>query len=436
MPTRSPSLELPRSAWVAENELAFAIRDAAPVSPGHTLVITRRLVATWFEATREEQRAVLSLVDEVKRQLDASSPRPDGYNVGFNAGAAAGQTVMHLHVHVIPRYRGDMDDPRGGVRHVIPSKGNYLRAAPPLSRGGEDDPFARHVLPLIDRADEIAIVAAFVQESGLRRVGPALRRGIERGANVQILTGDYLEITQVSALELLLDWQSSSTLGDDEEPAEPTGTLAVRVVESEKLPGRSRSFHPKSWRFEAASFGAAFVGSSNLSLAALDTAIEWNLRVDRDRDAHAFESLRAAFVELWALATPLSASFIAAYAKRVSERPRSLPPGELESEPLEPLPTPHEAQNEALVRLREARREGRRRALVVLATGLGKTILAALDHDQLRTEMGAPARLLFLAHRRELLLQAARTFRRLSRERGEQPRVGWFVGEGAGRSSS
>ena len=429
MPVISPFLEMPRSAWVAENALAFALRDGSPVSPGHTLVVPKRLVATWFEATRDEQLAILELMDEVKRQLDGSSPKPDGYNVGFNAGTAAGQTVMHLHVHVIPRYRGDMDDPRGGVRHVIPSKGNYLRAVPPLASGGEKDPFAHHLLPLIARANHIAIVAAFVQESGLRRVGEALRRSVERGAHIQILTGDYLEITQVSALELLLDWQSSASLGDDESEA-PTGTIAVRVVETEKLPGRSRSFHPKSWRFESPSFGAAFVGSSNLSRAALDTAIEWNLRVDRDRDAYAFESVRAAFAELWSLGTPLTAAFIETYAKRVHARPRGLPPGEIEKDILEPFPEPHIVQREALAKLSEARTEGRRRALVVLATGLGKTNLAALDHAALGTEMGAPARLLFLAHRRELLLQAAHTFRRYAHQHQQPARVGWFVGDG------
>ena len=122
----SPFLSVPSSEWVASSDLAFAIRDRYPVSPGHTLVVPRRLVATWFEATPEEQQALLRLVDEVKRTLDGEL-QPDGYNVGFNAGAAAGQTVMHLHVHVIPRFHGDMDDPSGGVRHVIPSRGNYRR---------------------------------------------------------------------------------------------------------------------------------------------------------------------------------------------------------------------------------------------------------------------------------------------------------------------
>jgi diadenosine tetraphosphate (Ap4A) HIT family hydrolase len=122
----SPFLQRPATEWIASNGVAFAIRDAYPVSPGHTLIVTRRLVATWFEATLEERHAILDLIEEVKGILDRQTPTPDGYNVGFNAGVAAGQTVMHLHVHVIPRYAGDVPDPRGGIRHVIPGLGNYL----------------------------------------------------------------------------------------------------------------------------------------------------------------------------------------------------------------------------------------------------------------------------------------------------------------------
>jgi diadenosine tetraphosphate (Ap4A) HIT family hydrolase len=122
---RSPFLEQGESDWIASNDLAFAIEDRYPVSPGHALVVTRRLVATWFETSREERQAVFDLVDEVKRLLDTRTPAPEGYNIGINCGAAAGQTVMHLHVHVIPRYHGDVTNPTGGVRHVIPAKGDY-----------------------------------------------------------------------------------------------------------------------------------------------------------------------------------------------------------------------------------------------------------------------------------------------------------------------
>ena len=118
-------LSVPRDRWVAQNALAFALRDLHPVTEGHTLVIPKRLVVDFFETTDEERLALFALVDEVKRALDATL-RPDGYNVGFNAGEAAGQTVFHLHLNVIPRYRGDVEDPRGGIRHVIPGRGNYL----------------------------------------------------------------------------------------------------------------------------------------------------------------------------------------------------------------------------------------------------------------------------------------------------------------------
>jgi diadenosine tetraphosphate (Ap4A) HIT family hydrolase len=109
---------------VLDDELVHALRDAYPVSPGHTLVICNRHVATYFDATPQERAAIWAAVERIKSDLDATL-QPDGYNVGFNAGPAAGQTVMHLHVHVIPRFVGDTKDPRGGVRGVIPDKQKY-----------------------------------------------------------------------------------------------------------------------------------------------------------------------------------------------------------------------------------------------------------------------------------------------------------------------
>jgi superfamily II DNA or RNA helicase/diadenosine tetraphosphate (Ap4A) HIT family hydrolase/HKD family nuclease len=417
-------LQISQNNWVASNDLAFAIRDSFPVSPGHTLIVTRRLVADWFSATAAEHAALFDLVDVVKRQLDEEL-HPDGFNVGFNAGTAAGQTVQHLHVHVIPRFHGDMDDPRGGVRHVIPSRGNYLRSVDPLATGGEDNPFAQHVLPLFERASEIAIVAAFVQESGLDRIRSATLAALSRGAHIRIITGDYLEITQASALELLLDWQEAAHAGDEQWP----GRLEAAVVEVDRLPIRARSFHPKAWRFESNNFGIAFVGSSNLSRSALDTGIEWNLRVDRDRDSTAYGRVRDAFEALWASARRLDAGWIADYASRARFSILPPPSGEVAAEPLSTPPVPHQAQTEALSRLRDAREQGHRRALVVLATGLGKTWLAVFDYAQLREELGRRPRLLFLAHRAELLRQAAHAYRSWVRTAGETARVGWFVGD-------
>lgn len=423
----SPFSDILETAWVAHNDLAFAVLDRYPVSRGHTLVVSKRVVPTWFDATEAERRAILALVDEVKANLDAEL-HPDGYNVGFNSGEAAGQTVMHLHVHVIPRFRGDMDDPRGGVRHVIPSEGNYLRRVRPLATGGTDDPFSRHVLPLFERASEVAIVAAFIQTSGLDRLREPVQRAVARGASVRLVTGDYLGITQVAALETLVDWQAAAPLAtEDEDDDASTGTLTTRVIEVETLPPGVRSFHPKAWRFEGPRFGTAFVGSSNLSWAALGGGIEWNLRVDRDRDAHAYRAVRDGFEALWARARPLTAEWVQDYARRARERSQPLPPGELYEDTNAPLPTPHDAQAAALTELRAARGRGQSRALTVFATGLGKTLVAVLDYAQVWDELGrtVPPRLLFLAHRRELLLQAAGQFRALLRARGASATVGW-----------
>jgi diadenosine tetraphosphate (Ap4A) HIT family hydrolase len=107
---------------IAENDLALAFYDGCPVSEGHTLVIPKRHVETYFDATAEEHGAISMLVGEVKKLLQAKL-NPDGYNIGANVGPAAGQTVFHFHMHIIPRYRGDVEDPRGGVRKVIPNRG-------------------------------------------------------------------------------------------------------------------------------------------------------------------------------------------------------------------------------------------------------------------------------------------------------------------------
>ncbi|MFY0563686.1 DEAD/DEAH box helicase family protein [Archangium lansingense] len=421
----SPFLKVPESEWVASNALSFAIRDRFPVSPGHTLVIPRRQVATWFDASPEEQRAIFELVDVVRSGLNESTPRPDGYNIGINVGEAAGQTVFHLHVHVIPRYRGDMADPRGGVRHVIPGKGNYLVAsAKPLATGGLEDPFQRHLDPLFARATDVAVLAAFVQDSGLEVLRESVEAALARGARVRILTGDYLAITQATALRRLLDWmdESAARRGTEEQSETPRGTFEARVVETEKL---GRSFHPKSWRFEGPGLGAAFVGSSNVSHAALRTGVEWNLRVERDRDPHAWQEVVAAFESWWARALRFDAAWIERYAARARQVARPLPSDDAELEYLEPPRQPHEVQREALEALAQSRRDGRQRALVVLATGLGKTLLAALDVEAFEKARKQRARVLFLAHRAELLAQAAETFRRQLPE----SRFGWFVAD-------
>lgn len=437
-----PFCSVPAERIVWQSPLVIAIRDGFPVSPGHTLVIPRRHVETYFEASAEEQAEVWSAVEEVKRALDAELA-PAGYNVGFNAGRAAGQTVMHLHVHVIPRYVGDVEDPRGGVRGVIPGRQKYAGMAgggpgpraEALTVGGQADPFARHLKPLFAGATDIAIVAAFVQLKGLRYLDRLLDSAQERGARVRLLTGDYLEITQVEALRALLDRargteavaSSTDVDGADTAARQTDCGFEARVVEVAALAraGAGATFHPKAWRFEGPGFGTAFVGSSNLSFTALNSGVEWNLRVDRERDPGAYERVVTAFDALWTGASPLSEGFIDDYAARVEAAGLQLPPGEQEAESKPAPPTPNEFQAAALVALAEARKEGRRRALVVLATGLGKTWLAAMDCAQVAAERGKAPRVLFLAHRSELLDQAARTFRTL----WPDARFGWCAGE-------
>lgn len=109
---------------IIEDEIGFVILDGFPVSEGHCLVIPKRVYADYFESTYEEIIGLQKLVIETKSYLDQHY-NPDGYNVGINCGEVSGQTVPHVHIHVIPRYAGDMENPRGGVRGVIPSKQKY-----------------------------------------------------------------------------------------------------------------------------------------------------------------------------------------------------------------------------------------------------------------------------------------------------------------------
>jgi diadenosine tetraphosphate (Ap4A) HIT family hydrolase len=119
-----PFCTLPLERIIDSNEFGVAIRDGFPVSPGHTLVIPKRHIGSWFEISNDEQRGLLDLLARAKTDLQEEF-KPDGYNIGINDGPAAGQTVPHLHMHLIPRYKGDQEDSRGGVRWIIPEKAKY-----------------------------------------------------------------------------------------------------------------------------------------------------------------------------------------------------------------------------------------------------------------------------------------------------------------------
>lgn len=111
---------------LSEDELFIVISDKYPVSPGHSLIVAKRAVSRFRELTFDERTQLTFWIEWSISHLEANlQPKPDGFNIGLNDGPAAGQTVGQLHVHIIPRYEGDVLDPRGGVRLVIPHKANY-----------------------------------------------------------------------------------------------------------------------------------------------------------------------------------------------------------------------------------------------------------------------------------------------------------------------
>jgi diadenosine tetraphosphate (Ap4A) HIT family hydrolase len=116
---------MPADRILEAGQHAFVVLDAYPVSPGHSLVVSRRHVADVFDLTPAEIADMLQLIQSTRKRIDGTR-QPAGYHLGVNVGIAAGQTVMHVHVHVIPRYPGDSDDPTGGVRGVIPGKARYF----------------------------------------------------------------------------------------------------------------------------------------------------------------------------------------------------------------------------------------------------------------------------------------------------------------------
>ena len=127
MPQQSitcPFCNIPEERIISSNEYGFIIRDGYPISPGHTLIISRRHVESWFSLSDEEKSYLMNLLTHAQQALE-SEFSPNGFNLGINDGQAAGQTIPHVHIHLIPRFHGDLEDPRGGVRNIIPAKAKY-----------------------------------------------------------------------------------------------------------------------------------------------------------------------------------------------------------------------------------------------------------------------------------------------------------------------
>lgn len=261
------------------------------------------------------------------------------------------------------------------------------QAGPSRLATGADDPLLLLIAEGIDRADSVDLAVAFAMESGVQLVEPWFRDLLARGGRLRIVVGDYMDVTEPAALHRLADLEGAQ----------------LRVFET-----GTGSFHPKAWLFRAADRqGAAIVGSSNLSRTALTTGIEWNLHSEGAADvvAPAFEALLAH--SQTRLLTP---DWIAAYAARRRAAPLTdLAQRIVSDEPQAPPPEPHPIQRPALAALTATRRAGHLAGLVVLATGLGKTWLAAFDSRPF-------ARVLFVAHREEILTQAMSSFRRIRPE--------------------
>ena len=112
---------------IFDNEFAFASFDSYPVSKYHSLIVPKRHILDYFELTNDELLACNDLIKKIKKKIQKEDKTVDGFNIGTNSGVVAGQSIMHCHIHLIPRRKGDVDNPQGGVRGVIPSKQHYIR---------------------------------------------------------------------------------------------------------------------------------------------------------------------------------------------------------------------------------------------------------------------------------------------------------------------
>ena len=337
----------------------------------------RRHVARWRDTSPAEQAALAARIGAAQEVLEAAGP---------TARVTLVETGDHVHLRIDPPLAAP--GPLPGMPHDLP-----------LISGGEDALHA-HLRPLIDRARAVDLSVSFLMTSGVRLILPHLRDLLDRGGQLRLLTGDYLGVTEPAALRLITDLE---------------GERQLHVFQAAQIP-----FHPKAWMFTfAGDGGALIVGSSNLSRSALTDGIEWNLRHVDPVDPAPLLAARAAFEALLARSevTELTPAWIDAYEER-----RIAPPPAITGAPVETpetAPIPHEVQAEALAALRATRAKGYGAGLVVLATGLGKTFLAAFDS-------ATAARILFVAHREEILTQAMAAFRavrpraRLGRYSGEE----------------
>lgn len=263
---------------------------------------------------------------------------------------------------------------------------------------GESDYLYTRIKRSIEQAESIDIIVSFLMESGVRLILKDLQKAIERGVRIRILTGNYLHITEPSALYL------------------------IREILGEKLDLRlynvpNKSFHPKAYFFHRKTESEIYIGSSNISRGALTKSIEWNYRFTKSSNELDFNHFYYTFEDLFHNhATVVTDEVLVAYSKSWT-KPRIFSHKPLELEDIKthteddkrdviPLYEPRGAQIEALYALKRSREEGWDKGIIVAATGIGKTYLAAFDSKDYK-------RILFIAHREEILKQAAESFKRI-----------------------
>jgi superfamily II DNA or RNA helicase/HKD family nuclease len=342
---------------------------------GTERIVSRSHSANWPGLTTAEQFQMLEHIGSV-----------------FGASNADQASVMadlidgHFHLRV------------DSVRLHDVSSGERLTSR--IITGGGADPLFHHLVRHIDGARQVDLAVAFALQSGVALLEPYLEDLLARGGEVRLVVGDYFDVTEPSALRRLMDLE---------------GGIEQFVYESS-----GGSFHPKAWVFRGADgAGSAIVGSSNLTRTALTDGVEWNLQSGPFLDDWAH--VHAAFETLLSSPNvkPLTQDWIDRYAGRRKTGPLPVFAKSVAAEsPPEPVPDPHEIQSRALKALVETRRNGNRAGLVILATGLGKTWLAAFDSVDF-------SRVLFVAHREEILAQAMHTFRRIRPD----GRFGRYTGE-------
>lgn len=253
---------------------------------------------------------------------------------------------------------------------------------------GNDNHLLEHLLNSFEKAKRIRIVVAFIMESGAKLLVPALEKAVGLGAEIKIITGKYLNITEPSALYLLKD-----------KLKDRVDLRFYNVLD--------KSFHPKAYLVDEEDDSTVFVGSSNVSLSALTTGIEWNYKLKKSVSPQDYQDFSDAFEHLYdKLTDPFTDENLRNYASVWHKSPVIRAAEKLLAQnktAASPVVEPQGAQIEALYELRLAREEGIQKGMVVAATGVGKTFLAAFDSREFK-------KVLFVAHREEILKQAADSF--------------------------